>query len=69
MENEKLIEVKLHGAKAFFTNSELLSLLRFDKEIYGRALERGKGILRARKQRKREMGKIMENRKGDKNGW
>lgn len=69
MEQGNLIEVKLNGATAFFTNSELVSLLRFDKEIYARALKRGKGILRARKQRQREMVKMAENRKGDKNGW
>nr|WP_263326077.1 hypothetical protein [Neobacillus sp. Marseille-Q6967] len=68
MDQEKLIEVKLHGATAFFTNSELLLLLRFDKEIYGRALKRGKGILRARKQRKREFEKMEQNIKGDENG-
>lgn len=57
MEREKLIEVKLHGATAFFTNGELLSLMKFDKEIYERALKRGKGILRARKQKQREEDK------------
>lgn len=64
MKKEKLVEVKLHGATAFFTNSELLTVMKFDEEIYTRALKRGKGILRARKQKQREKVKYAKEENG-----
>jgi len=54
MSNEKLIEAKLPKCTVFLTQSEMMQLLKHDPEIWKNALQRGKYILRSRKQRMRE---------------
>lgn len=49
-----MIEVKLPKCVVFVTEAEFLSLLAYDKDIWARALERGKAITRARTREARQ---------------
>lgn len=49
-----MIEVKLSRCLVVLTEAELLSLLAHDRDLWARALERGKAVLRARAREARE---------------
>ncbi|HHY33343.1 MAG TPA: hypothetical protein GX515_10115 [Firmicutes bacterium] len=49
-----MIEVRLPRCVMVLTEAEFLSLLAHDREIWTRALERGKAVLRARVREARE---------------
>ncbi len=57
MENDRLIEVKLPKLTVFLTTGEIQALLRQDTALWAESVRRGKYILRARKQRRREEDK------------
>jgi hypothetical protein len=54
---ENLIEIKLPGYTVFLSRSEIQALLRQNPAIWKESIERGKYILRSRKQREREARK------------
>lgn len=64
--NKQLYEVKLSSkCTLFLTHSEILQLLKYDKDIFERAIKRGKGVLRNRQQHERERMKYESEQHGD----
>lgn len=49
----RYIEIQLPKCRVFLTPEEINRLLQLDRELFAEALRRGKGIMRARKQRER----------------
>lgn len=49
-----MVEIRLPKCRLFFTQQEIESLLKRDPELWARALERGKAVLRARAREARE---------------
>lgn len=53
----RYIEIKLTKCTLFLTEQELGHLLSHDVDLWREAIRRGKAILRARKERMREVSK------------
>lgn len=49
-----MIEIRLRKYRLFLTESEITSLLEHDPELWERAIRRGKGVLRYRKDKYRQ---------------
>ncbi len=60
MSKENLIEVKMPKCTLFLTNGEMQQLLKHDPDIWKNSLQRGKSILRSRKQKAREYEKAQQ---------
>lgn len=52
-QTKQLIEIKMPKCTLFFTQQELQQLLARDRDLWVRAIKRGKHILRARKEKAR----------------
>lgn len=62
-----MVEVKLPRCLLVLTEAELVSLLALDREIWAKALERGKVVQRARQRAARAI-KTVEGGKGTNEG-
>lgn len=54
MQKQRFYELKMTKTLLFLTEGELISLLKRDIDLWAKAVQRGKGILRARAARVRE---------------
>lgn len=56
--SQKFIEINMPKCTLFLTTQEMNSLLAKDPILWSESLERGKHILRSRKQKMRQAGKL-----------
>ena len=63
-ERRRFIELQLPGCRVFLTVEEINRLLQRDPALFAEGLRRGKAIMRARKAREREEGRILQHEGG-----